>query len=253
MFISENTEVSCVSVRYCRHCGASLGPDASFCGSCGKQTGPGGPLPASPAPGTPPYGSGSGTGQPEGKSLAWTARYSMTGGFMVKRLLVVLAIASLFPAVVIGIANPASFPAGLMMSGIIFLFILGIGAIVTIAMQKATKGGFDTKFSITPGGVSYQALEDWKGYNRVVLGGSLLSGSLPAIGGSAVTIAREEDTMAWEEIGTITIYSRDLAIYITRKALVFPMVLFGTPGNFGAAVGLVREYAARYNITVKEG
>ena len=59
--------------------------------------------------------------------------------------------------------------------------------------------------------------------------------------------------MAWEEIGTITIYSRDLAIYITRKALVFPMVLFGTPGNFGAAVGLVREYAARYNITVKEG
>lgn len=242
-----------MSARYCRFCGALLGQDASFCGSCGKQTGTGDPLPGSPGPGTSSQGRETGTDQQEGKSLAWTARYSMTGGFMVKRLLLVLAVASLFPAVVIGIANPASFPAGLMLSGIIFLFILGIGAVVTIAMQKATRGGFETKFSITPGGVSYQALEDWKGYNRVILGGSLLTGPLTAIGGSAVTIAREEDTMVWEEIGTITIYTRDLAIYFTRKSLVFPMVLFGTPGNFGAAVGIVRDYAVRYDIPVKEG
>jgi hypothetical protein len=31
------------------------------------------------------------------------------------------------------------------------------------------------------------------------------------------------------------------------------MVLFGTPGNFEAAVRLAREYAAHYSIPVKEG
>lgn len=60
---------------------------------------------------------------------------------------------------------------------------MGIGAVVTIAMQKETGGVFGIKFSITPDGVSYTALEEWKDYNRVVLGDTLLSGALPARAG----------------------------------------------------------------------
>ena len=261
-----------MSAIYCKRCGALLKPGVKFCYQCGAkvedetiigalQGTSGGigltqPLdsnnlqiasrvPVQDQDGKIPV-------QSDGKTLVWIAKYPVLSRHMVKPLLLISGGSFLSVAIFLGILQPAAFGAALVIMGIVFLIIVGVGAIITITMEKATEGGFSTKFSITPHQVGYEALKEWKNFNRFALGGTILSGSVVGVGGGIASISREEDSIEWSDVGSITIYHPDCALLFTRKILVFPMTIFCAQENFEEVLHLAREYARSFNIPVKE-
>jgi hypothetical protein len=262
-----------VSAKYCKSCGAPLGLDVQFCRHCGAKVedgtftravnGQGGGIgfaqpggkdnPQVAFPGLTPDLDEEKPVRSDGKGLEWIAKYPMVSRHMIKPLILITGASFLFVSIFIGILQPAAFGTILVMMFIVFLIIVGIGAIITIAMQKATQGGFDTKFSITPDQVGYEALKEWKDSNRLALAGTVLCGSVVGVGGGLSAISREEDTIEWSDVGSITIYRLDRALLFTRKILVFPMTIFCCQENFEEVIHIVREYALLFNIQVKEG
>ena len=261
-----------VSAIYCKNCGAPLVPDVQFCKYCGAKVndmtspeavqgregemgrtqplGNHGPQVAFPGPAQDQDGKN--FVRSDGKALVWISKYPVVSRHMVKPLLLITGGSFLLVSIFIGILQPAAFGAILVLMFIVFLIIVGMGAIITIMMQKATEGGFNTKFSITPYQVGYEALKEWKNFNRAALGGTILCGSVVGVGGGIAAISREEDSIEWSDVASVTIYRPDHALLVTRKILVFPMTIFCAPENFEEVIHLAREYALLFNIPVKE-
>jgi hypothetical protein len=125
----------------------------------------------------------------------------------------------------------------------IWLFLYGLSLGIAALYQKATKGGPDAVFAVTPEGIGYAAGDTIKKINRLTAIGSLAGGSLTGAGGSLINISREMDSIAWDDIRSISYQNRERTIVVYRKILISPVMLACTKENFSQVKELIARYA----------
>ncbi len=208
----------------CIHCGSTLSPDSAFCKECGK------PVPAAHSSSQ--------------DSLVWTAQIPViTSSVVVKQLGMALGAGFLVVFVIILLTAPGAAISIIPILFAIWLFLYGLSLGIAALYQKATKGGPDAVFAVTPEGIGYAAGDTIKKINRLTAIGSLAGGSLTGAGGSLINISREMDSIAWDDIRSISYQNRERTIVVYRKILISPVMLACTKENFSQVKELIARYA----------
>jgi len=208
----------------CPHCGSDLPPDSAFCQECGKPV--------------------SISEQSSSDSMVWTAQIPViTSSVVVRQLGMALGGGFLVVFVIILFAHPGAALSVAPILFVIWVFLFGLSLFIAGIYQKATKGGPDAVFAVTPEGIGYAAGETIKKINRLTAIGSVAGGSLSGLGGSMINISREMDTIPWDEIRSITYQNRERTIVVYRKILISPIMLACTRENFNQVKELISRYA----------
>lgn len=215
-----------------------------FCTECGTELPEGGgPCPSCHAPPE------TGTADPAGEPLVWSARMPVvTSPVVVKQLVLALGAGFLFVAVLMVVLGAYE---ALPWIGGIFLFLLVLCLVIAAAIHFFTKGGPMGEFAIGSEGVEYRAGKESKALNRATLAGSVVGGSLSGAGGSLINISRETESMSWDEMRSVTVDRRDRSLVFYRQSLVFPIALYCTEENFEPAIELVRRYAPDTTLKIR--
>ena len=193
------------SMTLCPHCGSDIPPDSAFCQDCGK-----------------PVSAAQSSSQ---DSLVWTAQIPViTSSVVVRQLGMALG-------------------GGFLVVFVIWAFLFGLSLFIAGIYQKATKGGPDAVFAVTPEGIGYAAGETIKKINRLTAIGSVAGGSLTGLGGSMINISREMDSIPWDEIRSISYQNQERTIVVYRKVLISPIMLACTKENFSQVKELISRYA----------
>lgn len=217
----------------------------AYCEGCGKELLQG-------APSCPLCGETIKELKEQGIDLYWGKKAPVIGSsIVVKQLTIALGIGFLFVLVILFIVSPTAAMAAAPIVLVVFLFMLVMGLIIAAAMQFFTKGGPYMEYAVTSKGVGYRAGDELNALNTLTLLGSALGGSLSGTGGSLMNIARQMDFMEWDEIRSVTGYSRDKSVLFYRKALVNPFAFFCTPEIFEKVLILARERAPQATVRVK--
>ncbi len=212
------------SMTLCPHCGSDIPPDSAFCQDCGK-----------------PVSAAQSSSQ---DSLVWTAQIPViTSSVVVKQLGMALGAGFLVVFVIILFAHPEAALSVAPILFVIWAFLFGLSLFIAGIYQKATKGGPDAVFAVTPEGIGYAAGETIKKINRLTAIGSVAGGSLTGLGGSMINISREMDSIPWDEIRSISYQNQERTIVVYRKVLISPIMLACTKENFSQVKELISRYA----------
>ena len=215
----------------CPHCGTDIPPDSAFCQECGKAV--------------------SEDQLSSQDSLVWTAQIPViTSSVVVKQLGMVLGGGFLVVFLIILFAHPGAALSFAPILFVIWLFLFGLSLGIAGVYQKATKGGPDAVFAVTPEGIEYAAGETMKKVNRLTAIGSVAGGSLSGLGGSMINISREKDSVTWDDIRSISYQDRERTIVVYRKNLISPIMLACTIENFSRVKELISRYAPPGTIKV---
>ncbi|HOJ95215.1 MAG TPA: hypothetical protein PK024_00025 [Methanospirillum sp.] len=208
----------------CACCGTDIPPESAFCQECGK-----------------PVSSAESSSQ---DSLVWTAQMPViTSSVVITQLGMVLGAGFLVVFVIILLTGPEAAISTIPILFAIWLFLYGLSLGIAAIYQKATKGGPEAVFAVTPEGIGYAAGDAMKIMNRLTAIGSLAGGSLTGAGGSLINISRELDSITWDDIRSISYQNRERTIVIYRKNLVSPIMLACTKENFSQVKKLIARYA----------
>lgn len=208
----------------CAYCGSDIPPDSAFCQKCGKSV--------------------SSAQSSSQDSLVWTAQIPViTSTVVVKQLGMALGAGFLVVFVIILLTAPGAAISIIPILFAIWLFLYGLSLGIAALYQKATKGGPDAVFAVTPEGIGYAAGDTIKKINRLTAIGSLAGGSITGAGGSLINISREMDSITWDDIRSISFQNRERTIVVYRRILVSPIMLACTKENFSQVKELIARYA----------
>ncbi|MDH7511260.1 MAG: hypothetical protein QHH04_09510 [Methanolinea sp.] len=98
-------------------------------------------------------------------------------------------------------------------------------------------------FVVSSRGVGQSASKSTKKLNTGLAIGGILTGSPTAVGAGMIVKGREDQSIEWNEVRSITVDHRKRTITVRRKSLVFPIRLYCTEENFGEVLSMVRRFA----------
>jgi hypothetical protein len=218
----------------CEKCGAVPKDDDQYCQSCGA--------PLSMNRDASNRDSENNAKNDEG--FIWDAHTPVvTSSIAMKQMVMALGAGILFLAIILGIMDFGALISLIPVLLAIFLVLVVIGFIVSVAIQAVTRGGPVATFAVTKQGIGYRAGPVSEAINLATLGGAVVTGSLSAGGGSLINMSREMDFIAWKEMRSATARTSDRSIVVYRKELISPVAVYCTKENFEPVVSMVREHA----------
>jgi hypothetical protein len=224
-------------VPSCENCGNEVAPSVKFCSFCGSDA----------------HSRKNPEDVKEMTELCWSNKMPVfTSVIVIKQLVMVFGLGCLLLAIILTIVSPGGMIAFLKIASLFFVFFVMLSLAITAFIQVRTKGGPLGEFAVTAKGIGYRAGKNLQNIDKATLIGSIAAGSLYGTGGSLINIAREMDFIAWDEMRSITAYTRDNSILFYRKVLIGPIALYCTSENFDAVLNLIRKYAPHLQIKMKE-
>ncbi|MFA4862056.1 hypothetical protein [Methanoregula sp.] len=218
----------------CEACGKSVGANNSFCTACGARLSRVTPDDHSFDMDLPPDAPAEG--------LTWSRKIPLiTNPYLVLQCTGI--------PFLIGIVFGSIFSLGtgswemLLLFLVLALFLAVLMLVIMAVLQLVTRGGLETEFFISSGGVAHNAGRTTQKLDRVSTAGSVVLGSMSGTGAGLIAMSQECNVLPWEDVRYISVYPRVRSLVFRSKYLISPVVLYCTEENFPAVRALAKKYA----------
>lgn len=125
------------------------------------------------------------------------------------------------------------------------VFILFLAVIAVFLLHIITKGGNLYHFIIDSDGAAYLPGKDAQKMTGTMAVLGILSGNVTAAGAGLLARGQASGGIRWKEVKSVRLIPDEKKIYITRKALVNPVLICCTDETYPVAVELTRRYSKK--------
>lgn len=102
--------------------------------------------------------------------------------------------------------------------------------------------GMSYDFFVTAEGAGQEASRAVSGLNTGVTVAGALLGSLATAGAGLMTMARENDSIRWDDTRSVALNRRNRTVTVTRKSLICPIRLYCTEENYPAVERFIKTH-----------